>query len=208
MHTLFHLVHVYGYGFITLLVAIECAGLIAPGETVFFGSAVYASTTGKLNILLVIGAASAGAIVGSIIGYWLGRQLGQKLLNRYGYRVGLTTKRLILVRYLFGQHGGKAVFIGRFCTGLRSFTPILAGASLMHWRVFLAWAIAGGVAWPCVHGLVAYALGNAARRMSGTAGIALGVLTVTIVIIAFWFIKKNEARLTEAAMRWDQHENV
>jgi membrane protein DedA with SNARE-associated domain len=206
MHTLVHLVQVYGYGLITVLVALECAGLLVPGETMFFGSAVYASTSGKLSILLVIGAASAGAIVGSLVGYWVGWLLGQKLLNRYGYRVGLTARRLTLVRYLFGKHGGKAVFIGRFCTGLRSFTPILAGASLMRWRVFLAWAIAGGVVWPCAHGAVAYLLGNAARRMSGSAGIALGVGTVIVVLIAFWFIKKNEARLTEAALRWEQHE--
>jgi membrane protein DedA with SNARE-associated domain len=208
MHTLFHLVHVYGYGIITLLVALECAGALIPGETVFFGSAVYAVTTGKLNILLVIAAASAGAIIGSIVGYWLGWLLGQKVLNRYGYRVGLTHNRLVLVRYLFGKHGGKAVFLGRFCTGLRSFTPILAGASLMRWPVFLAWAVAGGIAWPCAHGLVAYLLGRAARGISGPAGIVLGVVTVIVVIVVFWFIKKNEARLTEAALRWEQHEAV
>jgi membrane protein DedA with SNARE-associated domain len=208
MQMLHHLVHVYGYPFITLAVALECAGILVPGETVFFGSAVYASTTGKLSILLVIAAAAAGAIIGSILGYWVGWLLGQKLLNRYGYRVGLTAKRLTLVRYLFGKHGGKAVFLGRFCTGLRSFTPILAGASLMRWRTFLAWAVAGGVAWPCVHGLVAYLLGNAARRMSGPAGIALGVATLLIVCLVLWFIKKNEARLTDAAIVWEQHEQV
>jgi hypothetical protein len=36
----------------------------------------------------------------------------------------------------------------------------------------------------------------------------LGVVTVIVVIVVFWFIKKNEARLTEAALRWEQHEAV
>jgi len=73
IHFADHLLREYGYGVITVALALECAGLLVPGETIFFGSAIYASTTGHLNIVSIIAAAIAGAIIGNLIGFSLGR---------------------------------------------------------------------------------------------------------------------------------------
>ncbi len=208
MHLLHHLVHLYGYPVITVAIALECAGMLIPAETLFFGTAVYASTTGRLNIFLVVAAACAGAILGSLIGFWLGRLLGSRVIGRYGPRIGLNPRRLALVRYLFCRHGGKVVFFGRFVSVLRSFTPILAGASLMPSRNFLLWAVAGGIAWPVGHGLLASAFGHAARKLSTPATAVLGLVGAAAVIAGLYLIKRNEARLTETALRWEQHERV
>jgi membrane protein DedA with SNARE-associated domain len=201
MHFFDHLVHHYGYWVITLAVALECGGLLVPGETVFFGSAVYASTTGRLNILDVIAAACAGAMIGNAVGYSIGRLLGEKLLVRHGARIGLTERRLALGRYLFRRHGGKMVFLGRFCSVLRSFTPLLAGATSMPRRNFAAWTIVGGIAWPVLHGAFAYALGDAARGMSTGLQILLGVAVVAGVVLVLRFLKRNEKHLEDMAIR-------
>ena len=208
MHELHHLVHLYGYPVITAAIALECAGLLIPAETLFFTTAVYASTTGQLSVAAVIVAAALGAIVGSIAGFWIGRLLGSRVISRHGARVGLNHRRLALMHYLFAKHGGKVVFFGRFVTGLRSFTPLLAGASFMRWPVFLVWAVAGGIVWPLAHGLLAAALGRAAREVSAQLGIAIGVIAVVAVGVAIYFVKRNETRLTEAALRWEQHERA
>ncbi len=121
IHVAYHLLHEYGYGVITLAVLLECSGVLVPGETVFFGSAVSAATSGQLNIYAVIAAASVGAIFGNFIGYAIGRLLGEKILARHGWRVGLTERRLALGRYLFRLHGGKMVFFCRFLSLLRTF---------------------------------------------------------------------------------------
>jgi membrane protein DedA with SNARE-associated domain len=204
MHFIDHLVRHYGYGVITLAVALECAGLLIPGETVFFGSAIYASSTGRLNIVEVIAAASAGAMIGNAVGFSIGRLLGEKLLGRYGARIGLTERRQAVGRYLFRRHGGKMVFFGRFVSVLRSFTPLLAGANQMPKRHFAAWTIAGGIAWPVLHGAFAYALGDAASRMSLRVQIGVGALILASVALLLRFIKRNEKQLEDMAVR-DEH---
>ena len=205
MHFADHLLREYGYGVITLALAVECAGLLFPGETIFFGSAIYASTTGHLSIGWIIAAAIAGAIAGNIVGFTIGRQIGAPVLARYGWRIGLTDRRLALGRYLFRAHGGKVVFFCRFVSVLRSFNALLAGASAMRVAPFLLWTVAGGIAWPCVHGLFAYALGNAASRLSERFQIVLGIATVAVVVWVLRFVKQNEARLEEIAMRTENH---
>jgi membrane protein DedA with SNARE-associated domain len=206
MHFVHHLLREYGTSVITLAVAIECAGLLFPGETVFFGAAIYASTTGRLSIVSVIAAASAGAILGNLVGFAIGRLIGGPVLARHGWRVGLTDRRLALGRYLFREHGGKVVFFCRFVSVLRSFNALLAGASAMNWRHFVAWTIAGGIVWPCVHGLFAYVLGDAARRMSEPFQIVLALLTIAGVVLVLRFVKQNEARLEEMALRSEMYE--
>ena len=201
MHFAYHLLHQYGYPVITVALALECAGLLIPGETVFFGSAIYASTTGHLNILLIIAAAIAGAIIGNCIGFGVGRLIGAPLLTRYGCRIGLTQRRMALGRYLFRRHGGKVIFFSRFVSVLRSFNALLAGASEMPFRPFLSWTIVGGVAWPCAHGAFAYALGNTARALSLPFQVALAVAVIAIVFFILRFVKQNECRLEALALR-------
>jgi membrane protein DedA with SNARE-associated domain len=201
MHFFDHLVRHYGYWVITLAIAVECGGLLVPGETVFFGSAIYASSTGRLNIVDVIAAACVGAMIGNLVGYSIGRLLGETLLVRHGARIGLTERRLALGRYLFRRHGGKVVFFGRFCSVLRSFTPLLAGANAMPRRHFAGWTIVGGIAWPVLHGGFAYVLGDAASRMSTGVQILLGIVVLASVVLVLRFLKRNERQLEDMAIR-------
>ncbi len=207
MHFADHLLRHYGYGVITLALAIECAGIIFPGETIFFGGAIYASTTHHLSIVWIILAAIAGAVIGNLIGFSIGRFVGAPMLARHGGRVGLTARRLALFRYLFREHGGKVVFACRFVSVLRSFNAMLAGASGMGWVPFAAWTLAGGIAWPLVHGLFAYGLGNAAARLSLSFQLALGAATIGFVAWTLRFLKRNELRLEEMALRSESHEH-
>jgi len=206
IHFADHLLREYGYGVITVALAIECAGILFPGETIFFGSAVYASTTHHMNIAAIVAAAIAGAIIGNLIGFALGRLIGAHLLTRYGCRIGLTRRRMALGRYLFRQHGGKVVFFSRFVSVLRSFNALLAGASDMPFRNFTCWTVIGGIAWPIAHGTFAYLLGNTARNLSGPLQVALGLLVVAGVVVILRFVKRNETRLEELAIRSEHYE--
>jgi membrane protein DedA with SNARE-associated domain len=197
----------YGYGVITVALALECAGLLIPGETVFFCSAVYASTTHHMNIAAIVGAAIAGAIIGNLAGFALGRLIGAHLLSRYGCRIGLSHRRMALGRYLFRQHGGKVVFFSRFVSVLRSFNALLAGASDMPARNFVFWTVIGGIAWPIAHGTFAYLLGNTARNLSGPLQVALGLAVVAGVVIVLRFVKRNESRLELLAMQSEHYEH-
>jgi membrane protein DedA with SNARE-associated domain len=203
MHTLFHLLHVYGYPVITVLVTLECAGLVVPGETLLVAAAL-AAAHGHLKIGLVVAAAAAGAILGNLIGFGIGRVLGHKVLETQGWRIGLNARRLALGRYMYARHGGKMVFLCRFAAVLRSFSGLLAGANAMRWRAFVLWSVVGGVVWACVIGFGVFWLGNKAKSLTGTASLAFAVVVVGLIGLALYFARRNEHRLTEQALAWER----
>lgn len=207
MHTLAHLPPHFSYMLIFGIIALECGGIILPGETVLISAALYASY-GHLNIFLVVLSAAIGAILGNISGYAVGRLVGETLLARHGWRIGLNARRLALGRYMFARHGGKMIFFSRFAALLRSFSALLAGANMMRWRPFLFWSVIGGFAWPCLSGFGVFLLGNAAKRLSGPASIAFGLTAASAIVVGLILARRNEDRLTEAALQWERHGSV
>ena len=200
-HGLSQLVATYGYWVVAGVIGLESMGLPLPGETMLIVAAVYAGTTGQLDISLVIAAAAAGAILGDNVGFWIGREIGHPLLIRYGPSIGLNERRLKLGQYLFLRYGTEAVFLGRFVAILRALAALLAGANGMAWPRFLAANAAGGIVWAGVFGIGAYSLGNEMHRLSGPAGTALLTLAAVAVAVGVVFIRRNEARLEDEAER-------
>ncbi len=201
LHALEHLLHEYGTITIFLGIMLESLGLPLPGESLMIAAAVYAATTHQLNIVALVGAAAIGAICGDQIGYVIGRWVGFPALKRWGGKVGLTADRFELGRYLFHRYGGRIVFFGRFVAFLRTFAAVLAGANQMPWHSFLIWNALGGIGWTGLYGFGAYLLGDAAKKITGPAGIALGVIGAGVLVSALIFVKRNESRLMEEAKR-------
>jgi membrane protein DedA with SNARE-associated domain len=174
-----HLVQVFGYPLLFVLVMGESGGVPIPGETALIAGSVLASQ-GKLQIELVIALAAAAAIVGDNIGYVIGRKGGRWLLERPG---AFHRQRLEVLRVgepFFEVHGPKAVFFGRFVLGLRVWASWLAGATRMPWHSFVLWNALGGITWACAVGLVAYFLGHSA----GNAIEAFGLFGLAALLLA------------------------
>ena len=178
---------------------LESTGLPLPGESLMIAAALYAATTHRLDIFLVVATAAVGAICGDQIGYGIGNWIGFRVLRRLGRKIGIGEDRLELGRYLFRRYGGRVVFFGRFVAILRTFVALLAGANHMPWHSFLIWNALGGVGWTSLYGFGAYALGDAVKRLSGPLSIGFGVVAVIVLIIGFRFVKRNETRLLEEA---------
>ena len=131
-----HLVSSHGYWVITLIVGLESMGIPLPGETILVLASIYAAADPAFNIWFVIGAAAAGSIMGDNLGYWIGKRYAYVLLVRYGRTIGMSVPRIKLGQYLFREHGGKVVFLGRFIALLRILAAFLAGVNRMRWRNF------------------------------------------------------------------------
>jgi membrane protein DedA with SNARE-associated domain len=189
------LISTYGYWGIAAVVALESMGVPVPGEALLVAAALYAGSTHHLNIVFVIAAAAAGAIVGDNVGFWIGRELGFRLLLRYGRYVGLTENRIKLGQYLFRQHGGKVVFFGRFVAVLRTFAALLAGANRMSWPRFLVFNAVGGIIWAAVYGIIANRLGAQAQRLLGWAGLAALAVGVVAILAGTFFVRRHLGRL-------------
>jgi membrane protein DedA with SNARE-associated domain len=193
------LIPIYGPWIIFAIVAFESAGVPLPGETILVAAALLAATTGRINIVLVVLAAAAGAIVGDGMGYMVGRRLGLLLLRRYGRYIGLDADRLLIGQYLFFQYGNAVVFFGRFIAVLRMFAALLAGANSMPAGRFFLFNITGGICWASLFGFGTYALGTEIYRISGTLSVISLALFVAAGYAIATFIRRNEATLRRRA---------
>lgn len=199
-----HLLEQYGYGVVGVGIMLEATGLPLPGESLLIAAAIFAATTHRLNIFVLVPVAAVGAICGDQIGYFLGRWIGRRALARIGKKVGLTEERLELGRFLFRKYGGSIVFFGRFVALLRTFVALLAGANHMPWHSFLLWNALGGVGWTSLYGFGAFILGDAVKEVSGPVGIGLAVVGGVALIGGLIFVKRNEKRLLDEA-RQEMH---
>jgi membrane protein DedA with SNARE-associated domain len=181
---LLHLLATYGYWAVLVFVAVESIGIPFPGETTLLIAAIYAGTTHRLSIPLVIVAAASGAILGDNIGFWIGRE-----------------RKLKLGQYLFRKHGGKVVFFGRFVAVLRALAAFLAGTNRMSWPRFLLFNALGGIVWATLYGMGGYLLGKNINRFTGPLGTITIVLAVLITLVFLVVVRRNEHRLEEEAER-------
>ncbi|MFN8124116.1 MAG: DedA family protein [Thermoleophilia bacterium] len=148
-----------GYGALAALVAGESAGLPIPGETALAAASLLAGA-GHLSLPVVIGVAAGAAIAGDNLGFWIGRRGGRRVLlaERGPFQ---RHRRAALSRgaVFFERHGGKAVLLGRFVSGVRVVAALVAGASGMAPRRFLIANAAGAVLWASLTGLLVWGLG-------------------------------------------------
>jgi membrane protein DedA with SNARE-associated domain len=200
-HTIDGWLESYGYLVVFLLVMLESIGVPVPGETALIGAALYAGSTGKLEIWGVIAVAIAGAIIGDNIGFSIGRYGGAKLLLRHGHKIGLHEGRLKIGIWLFRRHGGKVVFWGRFVSILRTYAAFLAGTNQMAWPRFLVFNAAGAVVWATAFGVAYYVFGSALQRLSTTIDITLGVAGAVLLVAFLVWSKRKEDELLERAER-------
>jgi membrane-associated protein len=184
-----------GYPAIGLLVLAEAAGAPLPGETVLMTGAVLAGEH-RLQIALVIPVAAAGAIAGDNLGYLIGQKGGRWLLQRPGPFARQRAHVLETGEPFFARHGSKAVFLGRWVLGLRTWASWLAGASAMPWRAFAFWNAAGAITWATGIGLAAYYLG---RSTAGTAALfGIAGLIGLLAIPGLWIARRRHRRASRS----------
>ncbi len=194
-----NLVATHGYWLVALIVGLESMGIPLPGETILVLAAIYAAADPTLNIWLVIGAAALGSILGDNLGYWIGKRYAYALLVRYGRHIGMSAPRIKLGQYLFREHGGLVVFLGRFVALLRILAAFLAGVNRMQWRNFLAANAAGAILWAVTFGMGGYFFGKLLLQLH----IAIAAVVFTIALAAFfgagYLVHRYEDQLIEAA---------
>jgi len=199
MERVLSLIEHYGYLVIFFGVMLESTGVPLPGETILLASGVLVQQ-GHLDLGDAIVFGILGAVIGDQIGYWVGREGGRRFVLRWGRYVFLSPERLARAEAFFERHGGKAVFLARFFSGLRVFGALVAGISRMHWGTFILYNALGGAVWATAVLLVGYFLGSSlglVERWLGRATLLLlAVLAVMVAsCLAYRWAAHNRARL-------------
>jgi membrane protein DedA with SNARE-associated domain len=180
---LLHLIGRYGYLVVFFGVMLEGTGVPLPGETVLIaaGALVHRRVL-DLGDTLLFGI--LGAVIGDQIGYWVGRLGGRPFALRWGRYAFITPERLGHAEAFFARHGGRAVFLARFVTGLRVFGALVAGTSRMPWVRFALYNVLGGTVW-------------------ATAAISLGYfLWASISLVEHWVGRVSLILVAALALAW------
>src|ERR687889_1942853 len=199
MDQILSLVAQYGYLIVFFGVLLESTGVPLPGETILLTAGAVAQQ-GHLYLGDAIVFGILGAVVGDQIGYWVGREGGRPFVLKWGRYLFITPERLARAEAFFSRHGGKAVFLARFFSGLRVFGALVAGISRMRWATFLIYNALGGAVWATAVILVGYFLGSSlalVERWLGRATLLLAVLVALAVgfYLAYRWAARNRARL-------------
>jgi membrane protein DedA with SNARE-associated domain len=180
-----------------LLVALENLIPPIPSEIVL-AMAGYLAGAGRVNVVLVLIAATAGSVVGALVLYWLGYALGEDRLRRWLDRIPLVdADDLDKADRWFERHEKSAVLFGRCAPVVRSLVSIPAGANHMPLGQFTLFTAIGSGVWNTIFVGGGYALGSQwqqVERYSHWFDYAIGAFF--LIAIASWIIKKLRKRAT------------
>src|SRR5215218_10064228 len=199
MDRILSLISHYGYLVVFFGVMLESTGVPLPGETILLAAGVLVQR-GHLDLGDAIAFGILGAVLGDQIGYWVGREGGRPFVLRWGRYLFITPERLGRAEAFFARHGGKAVFLARFFSGLRVFGALVAGISRMRWATFFLYNALGGAVWATAVVLIGYFLGSSLALVERWMGRATLVLAAVVALavgfyLAYRWASRNRARL-------------
>lgn len=183
MEAFIHFIASFGVLAILFVVFAESGllfGFIFPGDSLLF-TAGYMVQQGILpiNIHVFVVLLIIAAIAGDSVGYSFGHKVGRKLFERENSRF-FKKKYLLQAEKFYEKHGSLTVVLARFVPIVRTFAPIVAGASKMHYRTFLAFNIIGGVLWATIFTYLGFFAGKALTE----AGVNIEVAALIIIFLS------------------------
>lgn len=133
-------------------------GFFLPGDTLLFAAGLTASQ-GELSLPWLIIAVVLAAIVGDNVGYSIGWRTGHKIFTKKD-GVIFRQEYLETAEKFYEKHGGKTIILARFTPIVRTFAPVVAGASKMSRKRFFAFNVIGGILWGAGMPLLGYFVGS------------------------------------------------
>ncbi|HVU15064.1 MAG TPA: VTT domain-containing protein [Phototrophicaceae bacterium] len=160
-----HLIVTAGYLGIFIVIFAESGlliGFFLPGDSLLF-TAGFLAFTGTFSLPELCIVCGVAAILGDSVGYMFGRRVGRRLFERENSTF-FKKKYLISAEEFYEKQGSKAIVLARFIPIVRTFAPIVAGISNMHYRRFVTFNIIGGLLWACGVSIAGYLFGNLIPR--------------------------------------------
>lgn len=165
---LLNLLGVYVYFGLFFIIFAEtglAVGFFLPGDSLLVVSGLFAAA-GKLNVVYVLLAFFLGSVIGDSTGYWTGRMMGKTLFNREASRI-FKPSRVEKAKLFFEKHGVKTIVLARFVPIVRTFAPLVIGATEMPYAKFLPYSVLGGILWIFSMVLAGYFLGGVIENALG-----------------------------------------
>ena len=146
-----HLIEYGGLFLILVIIYLETGfllGLVLPGgDYMLFTAGIFCGTASvNIPIFWLVTLLVLTSYLGDLTGYYKGKWLGNKLFTDNQSRF-FKKEYLIRGHHFYNRYGVRAFLLGRFMPVIRTFVPMIAGASHYSFRKFLLFDFLGAVAW-------------------------------------------------------------
>ena len=176
-----------GAGLLVLLLVVFVesgllVGFFLPGDSLLFTAGLLIHTQQVLPLWLVLLTVPLAAIAGDQVGYLIGRKAGPRVFNRPDSRF-FQQEYVDKAYAYFERYGARTIVLARFVPIVRTFAPVVAGVSRMHYRTFVVYNVAGGVLWGAGVVLLGYFLGGIAFVAEHVEAIILCIVALSVMPI-------------------------
>jgi len=160
---------------------------LLPGDSLLFTAGLIAASKSAeiepfapiwvLMILIPI-----AAVLGDQVGYVIGSRGGTKLFKSNDAKF-FKKKYIDESHAFFEKHGPITIVLARFVPIVRTFAPVVAGASGMRYPIFFTYNVIGGLAWGSGVTLLGYLLGQIEFVRDNIDSIFLLIVAVSVLPI-------------------------
>jgi membrane-associated protein len=186
---------VWVYALLFVIVFCE-TGLVVtpflPGDSLLFVVGTLAAA-GGMDIGVVMALLVAAALCGDNVNYWIGRWAGPKVFRAEDSR-WFNRRHLERTHAFYERHGGKAIIIARFVPIVRTYVPFVAGIGAMPYARFLAFSVAGALAWVVSLCLAGYWFGNIPAVKENLAAVIVVIVALSLAPIAVEILRAHARR--------------
>lgn len=163
-------------------------GFFLPGDSLLFIAGLLSGSQLPPLPVLIAGCAVA-AIAGDQVGYAFGRRVGPPLFSRPDSRL-FKQHHLRRAEEFFERHGSKTIILARFTPVVRTFAPIVAGASHMRYRTFAIYNIVGGIGWTALMLTLGWALGRSFPGLGQSIDYVVAlIVALSIIPVAIEYLR-------------------
>ncbi|MEV8424559.1 DedA family protein [Streptomyces niveus] len=188
-----HLISTFGLIGILVIVFAESGlliGFFLPGDSLLFTTGLlvaghkYLTQPLWLVCLLIV----LAAVLGDQTGYLIGRKAGPALFRRPDSRL-FKQENVEKANAFFEKYGPRSIVLARFVPIVRTFTPVIAGVSAMHYRTFVTFNVIGGTLWGVGVTVLGYFLGQIDFVKANIELILIAIVVVSLLPIVFEYVR-------------------
>jgi membrane-associated protein len=173
------------YAVVIGFVFVECGllvGFFLPGDTLLFaGGLVAADVARGVDLGWLLTGVLVAAVAGETLGYVIGARMGLPVLRRRRGRV-ITPERVARAERFTERYGVLAIISARWIPWVRTFAPLLAGATGMTWPKFMLGNVVGALCWGPTLLLAGYLAASVPWVEHVSLAVAAVAVTATAVV--------------------------
>ncbi len=150
-----------------------------PGDSLLFAAGTFAGL-GAFDPVWLAAALSLAAVAGDSLNYFIGHTVGPKVFSSGSSR-WLNRDYLDRTHRFYEKYGGKTIIIARFVPIIRTFAPFVAGIGSMTYPRFIAYNVAGGIAWILIFTLGGYFFGNIPVVRNNFSIVVVAIIIISVM---------------------------